>query len=119
MNKPDAEATIPTEIVVTTRERQRHPRWLAQLEGEGAPRQFQLTSDRMVIGRAEDAEVRLLSSRASRQHAFVERRGEDFVVRDNDSRNGIFLNGLRVHSAVLRDGDLVQVGDSSFAFHEP
>jgi pSer/pThr/pTyr-binding forkhead associated (FHA) protein len=37
---------------------------------------------------------------------------------DNDSRNGVFLNGVKVHSAVLRDGDVIQVADSVFVYHE-
>jgi pSer/pThr/pTyr-binding forkhead associated (FHA) protein len=37
---------------------------------------------------------------------------------DNDSHNGILLNGVRVHSAVLRDGDVIHVADSVFVFRE-
>lgn len=37
---------------------------------------------------------------------------------DNDSRNGFFLNGLKVHSAVLRERDIIQVTDCVFVYHE-
>jgi pSer/pThr/pTyr-binding forkhead associated (FHA) protein len=37
---------------------------------------------------------------------------------DNDSHNGVFLNGVKIHSAVLRDGDVVQVADSIFIYSE-
>jgi len=111
-------ATIFTRIMVARRERQARPRFLEQLDGPEAPRKFKLDKEDMVIGRAEDADVRLTSSRASRQHALLHRRGEDYVVRDNDSRNGIFLNGLKVHSAALRDGDTVQFADCVFTYHE-
>ena len=32
--------------------------------------------------------------------------------------NGIVLNGLKVHSAVLRDGDQVQLGDVVLSYRE-
>ena len=37
---------------------------------------------------------------------------------DNDSHNGVFLNGVKVYSAVLRDGDVIQVADSIFVYSE-
>jgi pSer/pThr/pTyr-binding forkhead associated (FHA) protein len=37
---------------------------------------------------------------------------------DNDSHNGVLLNGVSVHSAVLRDGDVIHVADSVFVYRE-
>ena len=45
-------------------------------------------------------------------------RGTDCVFFDNDSHNGIFLNGVKIHSAVLRDGDVIQAADSTFVYYE-
>jgi pSer/pThr/pTyr-binding forkhead associated (FHA) protein len=45
-------------------------------------------------------------------------RGTDCVIFDNDSHNGVFLNGVKVHSAVLRDGDAILVGDNEFIYGE-
>jgi len=61
------------------------------------------------MGRDEAANIRINSPRASRRHAFIRRHEEGFELLDNESRNGILLNGLKVYSAVLRDGDVVQV----------
>jgi pSer/pThr/pTyr-binding forkhead associated (FHA) protein len=70
------------------------------------------------MGRAPDAHVRLSSKRASQQHAFLRVRGTDCVLVDNDSHNGVILNGVKVHSAVLRDGDVIQAADNVFVYHE-
>ena len=105
-------------IILSRDERRSRPPLLEQIDGEGAPRNFKLLQDELIIGRAEEAVVRLLSARSSRHHAFLKRRGDEYVIRDNDSRNGVFLNGLKVHSAVLRDGDILQIADSVFAYHE-
>ena len=100
------------------RERLTRRRFLEQIEGEGATAQIPLDKDEMVIGRAPDAQVRLASKKASRQHAFFRSRGADYVMVDNDSHNGILLNGIKVHSAVLRDGDVIHVADSVFVYRE-
>jgi pSer/pThr/pTyr-binding forkhead associated (FHA) protein len=115
-HKPDA--TIPTSIIAVRRDREVRPYYLDQIEGEGSPRRIDLVEPKLVIGRGEDASIRVATQRASRQHAFLSRRGIDYAVRDNDSRNGVFLNGLKVHSATLRDGDVLQVADCVFVYHE-
>ena len=49
---------------------------------------------------------------------FCARRGPTCVLQDNDSHNGVYLNGVKVYSAVLREGDVIQVADSVFVYHE-
>lgn len=84
--------------------------------GPGAPQDFILTAARMIVGRAMDADIRLQGSSISRHHMLITRTGPEFSIRDMDSRNGVHLNGVRIHSAVLRPGDQIQVGDSLFVF---
>lgn len=122
-DKPDPlDATL---TVVTSDAAPRHkqrlirPHWLEQVEGVGAPAQHFLNIERVVLGRSESADIQINCVKASRQHAVLERRGADYLVRDNDSRNGIYLNGLRIHSAILREADTLQVTDCVFIYHEP
>jgi len=112
------EATIATKVSVVRSERETRSHSLEQFDGEGAPRRILLESAALVIGRADNAGVRLVSQKASRQHATLGLRGTDFVIRDNDSHNGIFLNGVKIHSAILRDGDVIQIADCAFVFRE-
>lgn len=98
------------------RERRRHS--LEQIDGEGHPRQIILEPGESVIGRGPDAQVRVSSILASRHHALLRLRGTDCVLFDNDSHNGVFLNGVKIHSAVLRDGDVIQVADTAFVYYE-
>ena len=39
------------------------------------------------------------------------------TVRDNGSKNGISVNGIRMEEAELKEGDIVQVGDFIFRFN--
>ncbi len=118
MNTIKAIATLPTDIVVARRERDLRLHFLQQIEGEGAPQRITLERPEVVIGRAADADIRITSDRASLHHAFLSRRQQDYAIRDHDSRNGVFLNGVKVHSAVLRDGDVLQVADTVFIYYE-
>jgi pSer/pThr/pTyr-binding forkhead associated (FHA) protein len=116
MTEIDPITAANNKLLRRVRESRRHS--LEQIDGVGALRQIVLEAGETVMGRAEDAGVRLDSDRASRHHAFLRVRGTDCVLCDNDSRNGIFLNGVRIHSAVLRDGDVIQVADSTFDYYE-
>jgi pSer/pThr/pTyr-binding forkhead associated (FHA) protein len=84
--------------------------------GPGAPQAFALTAERMIVGRAVDADIRIQGNSISRQHMLILRTGPEYTIRDLNSRNGVHLNGIRIHSAVLRSGDQIQVGDSLFIF---
>jgi len=46
----------------------------------------------------------------------VTRRGDDVVLWDDRSLNGVRVNGERVPQAVLRDGDAVALGDVQMRF---
>lgn len=114
--KPDL--TIASKVVVLRRERAARQHSLEQIEGEGAPQQIPLNRAELSIGRAPESDICVPSTRASRQHAFLARRGAEFILRDNDSHNGVFLNGVKIHSAVLRDGDVIQIADRAFVYRE-
>lgn len=68
------------------------------------------------IGRSEESEIVLVDPSVSRAHAVVEiRRGEP-VVSDVGSTNGTYVNGRRVRSQPLRDGDELLFGDTQMRF---
>ena len=50
--------------------------------------------------------------------AQLTRLDDEYSIEDLLSRNGIYLNGVKVHSAVLRDGDELQLGDVFITYHE-
>jgi pSer/pThr/pTyr-binding forkhead associated (FHA) protein len=112
----DATITAAVRILRRGRETRRHS--LSEFEHDGTQKMFALDRAETVIGRGAEAHVRLSSKRASRHHALLQVRGTDCVLVDNDSHNGVFLNGVKVHSAVLHDGDVIQVADSVFVYHE-
>jgi general secretion pathway protein A len=111
--------TMPTLTTGVKRDRASFPFLLRQLEGPGAPRWIKLDKAELAVGRGDEADVKVDTQRASRKHALFQTEQGECTVFDNESRNGIFLNGVRIHSAVLHDKDVVQVADCVFMFHEP
>lgn len=91
---------------------------LEQLRGVGAPRRVPIDQDELVVGRSHTADVQIDSHVLSRRHLGLRRRGYEIVCTDLDSHAGVWLNGIRVHSAVLRDGDQLQIGDVVFVYRE-
>jgi pSer/pThr/pTyr-binding forkhead associated (FHA) protein len=119
MDHPSDSATIATSSLAPRKGRSSRPHYLEQSDGDdGGIRLFKLAKKETVIGRAEDAPVRLISPKASRQHAILHRRSGEFIIQDNGSRNGVYLNGLKVWRALLRDGDIIQIADSEFVYRE-
>jgi hypothetical protein len=70
-----------------------------------------------LIGRSEDCEVTIEDPLVSRRHARVVVDGDDVILEDLGSRNGVRLNGKGVRgSAKLKDGDRVRIGTQEFVF---
>lgn len=81
------------------------------------PREFALFDGEQIIGRDADTEVPLDSARVSRRHARITVTGTDAVIEDLDSKNGTFVDGVRITSATaLRSGNEVRVGPFTLLF---
>ena len=114
----DSPQTAMTKLPASFKPRPRRAHLLEQTAGPGSPARHELSADTLVIGRGSAADLRLDSDDVSRTHAQLMRVDDEYTIEDLDSRNGVFLNGLQVHAAVLRDGDQLQLGDVVFTYNE-
>jgi pSer/pThr/pTyr-binding forkhead associated (FHA) protein len=64
----------------------------------------------MRLGRSVGADVVLEHPSVSRRHALIVQRAGKFVLLDDRSTNGIYVNGRRVTEAELRHGDQITLG---------
>jgi len=67
----------------------------------------------LVIGRSKDCDVPLADGNVSRRHAEIGRSADGFMLRDLDSTNGTTVNGRRVKSATVGEGDEITLGTST------
>ena len=83
-------------------------------------REFDLNKDRVTIGRHRESDVFLEDLAVSRLHTTINRDPSSgrYIVRDENSANGTYVNGQRVSEQPLNEGDEVQVGQTVLVFHQ-
>ena len=79
---------------------------------------FNLGDGEIRIGRAADCGIHLCDCDVSHRHAKIFRREDSFMIKDEDSLNGIFINGRIANEAILHDGDRIRIGRNHFTFYE-
>ncbi|MCU0240999.1 MAG: FHA domain-containing protein [Vicinamibacteria bacterium] len=68
------------------------------------------------IGRTSENEIVIDTREVSRKHCRIEMSDQGFKVTDLKSGNGTYVNGKRVNSAPLMNGDRLKVGTTVFIF---
>ena len=69
----------------------------------------------VVIGRGQECDVIINDVKASRRHCRLTRGEDAFVLEDLGSKNGTFVDGKRISSAVaLKSNQAFKVGDTIF-----
>lgn len=68
----------------------------------------------LTIGRQLGNQVVLNSAKVSKNHCVISCSGTKVTVKDLDSSNGIFINGVLVREGELKSGDRLGVGESMF-----
>ncbi len=75
-----------------------------------------LTEEETSIGREASNRLCLPDSFVSRRHCVIRKQDGKFLLRDLESMNGTYVNGVPVKERVLEHGDKLAVGDSLFSF---
>jgi pSer/pThr/pTyr-binding forkhead associated (FHA) protein len=103
--------SVPPPIVVPDHVRKLQLRFSAPA---GTPEPFALTKLPVMLGRSEIADVSLPFSSISREHARITLEGEQLVIEDMGSSNGITVNGERVKKKSIGAGDAITMGVVEF-----
>ncbi|HTV02779.1 MAG TPA: FHA domain-containing protein [Luteitalea sp.] len=95
----------------------RSPARLVLQTPDGQEMVYGLEQGRTVtLGRDAGNTIVLNSQFVSKRHALVSWSPRGVRIEDQDSANGIVVNGLTVHAAQLSNGDLIQLGDQTLLF---
>jgi hypothetical protein len=67
----------------------------------------------LLLGRSRSCDLTFSNLNVSRRHALLVFRDGSWILRDLESTNGTFVNGVRVHRCELRPGDWLELGDEA------
>ena len=88
---------------------------LSRPDGEEAV--YALEPGRTVtLGREAGNTIVLPSQFVSKRHALLSWTPRGMRIEDQDSANGLIVNGLTVHAAQLSHGDVIEIGDQRLVF---
>jgi anti-anti-sigma factor len=87
---------------------------LVAVEGEWRDQQYPVEAGDFVIGRAAGCQVQIDHSLVDLEHCRLRIDGDRLVLEDLGSSFGTSVNGRRVQTAELQDGDRFRIGPSSF-----
>ncbi len=92
------------------------PPWSQLIETAGGET-HEVGDNRVILGRAADADVRISHQRVSRHHAVLFREAGSVWISDSNSANGTHVNEQRIGTkpAELRPGDIVSLGPTTFS----
>ena len=73
---------------------------------------------RVVVGRSRQCEIHVEDAKTSSNHCQLTLRGRSLELVDLDSKNGTYLNGIRVEQTEVFAGDEVRIGDTIITIDE-
>jgi pSer/pThr/pTyr-binding forkhead associated (FHA) protein len=93
--------------------------WMTVEAGRLRGRQFRLEGATAMIGRAEENNVGLFGDTGVQpRHAIIERKGNSYSLRNLAVAQGTTVNGTRVETVELHDGDRIGISNYEMMFHE-
>jgi pSer/pThr/pTyr-binding forkhead associated (FHA) protein len=83
---------------------------------EMALKELELAGDSKTIGREPGNDIIVENLLVSGYHARIDAAGKDYVLTDLQSKNGTFVNGEKITSTKLKNGDQILIGKHTLVF---
>lgn len=109
-SEPDSQTVSDADALDAARAAITAPGRYLVFHDAGEVRSVAMPGDSMRIGRSLSAHLRFEDPTVSRRHAVLVTESEGVRLLDDRSLNGVFVNGERIVSRVLADGDEVVIG---------
>ncbi len=72
---------------------------------------------RLMVGRAPDNDIAIENPAVSRRHASIQQVDGRYIIEDNNSANGTYVNGVRVTKTEILDKDVITIGKHKLHFY--
>ena len=82
-----------------------------------APVTLPRTNERLSVGRESTANIIITDPSVSRVHAYITIREKCLFLADNGSFNKTYMNLKPIVKAIVRPGDIIEFGDTSFLLY--
>ena len=83
---------------------------------KGSKYDLKTDSSETVLGRNPKSTIFLNDMTVSRNHASILFEQGEWIIRDNGSFNGVWVNNNNIETKVLQSGDIIQLGNFSLEF---
>jgi pSer/pThr/pTyr-binding forkhead associated (FHA) protein len=92
--------------------------WLAVEAGRLRGRQYRIEGATATIGRAEENPIGLFGDTGVQpRHAVITKQGANYAIRNLAVQEGTFVNGNRIETVELHDGDRIRISNYEMSFH--
>src|SRR3954470_7392540 len=111
----------PTKVSYLDRDRDRvttlHLRRCILQSVDDPSQEWTFDKDEIRIGSMEDNDVVIGDDTVSRYHCKITQDDNSYILFDQRSTNGTFINKVRIREAFLKPGSIVSVGQSQLRFN--
>ena len=87
------------------------------MTGPNKGKVYYLTGKRIIIGRAENADIQIVDTKISREHAELSFSDNGYTISDLGAQNGIIVNDAKVKQKKLVDGEKIVIGQTVFKYN--
>ena len=76
---------------------------------------FEINKPLITVGRDDNSNICIKNNYISRHHFSIKYENGNYKIIDNNSNNGILINGKKVQEA-LNNTDIIEIADLTFSF---
>lgn len=89
---------------------------LRMVRGNQLGTEYKLNPDKTSIGRNPQCDIFLNDMTVSRTHASIVETNGAYIISDEQSFNGVWVNNRSINNKTLEPGDFIQIGRFGFLF---
>ena len=78
---------------------------------------YEINKPSMSVGRDESNDIHILNPSISRTHFTIIFEASNYTILDNESTNGMIINGYKLKKSTLKNGDVIEIADATFTFY--